>query len=248
MNVICYSISHRTKRTIRQLQTCESCAAINQLIPIVQQLSLVTDTLAAALKNVQIFTDLEQRVRDRTVELELVNQRLRQEIQERREAEAEVQRLLLIDALTGLYNRRGFFLRAEQHLKLTQRMNAPGCLFFIDVDGLKKINVTWGHTAGDAAIVNTAKLLKQTFRESDLLARLGGDEFVGFAPNCSSMDGAYQSLQANVDRFNQQQRNDYCLSISVGSACFHSGSTVSLQELIVHADQMMYRHKRSKLN
>ena len=103
------------------------------------------------------------------------NQRLEQEIQERLKAEAEVRQLSLTDELTGLYNRRGFFLLAEQQLKIARRTQTPCCVLFADLDGLKKINDTIGHELGDRAIVDAAQILKETFRDADIVARLGGD-------------------------------------------------------------------------
>ncbi len=106
------------------------------------------------------------------------NQRLEDEIQKRLKAETEVRQLSLTDELTGLYNRRGFFLLGNQQFKTAQRTQMFCCLLFADLDGLKQINDSLGHEIGDKFLIDTAQLLKQTFRESDIIARLGGDEFV----------------------------------------------------------------------
>jgi diguanylate cyclase (GGDEF)-like protein len=84
----------------------------------------------------------------------------------------------LTDELTGLYNRRGFFVSAQQQLKLANRYNKGIFIFSADLDDLKIINDNFGHKTGDSALVETANILKKTFRESDIIARIGGDEFV----------------------------------------------------------------------
>ena len=93
----------------------------------------------------------------------------------------EVRAQSLIDPLTGLHNRRGFFVLAEQQLRLAQRGRLGMLLLFADVDDLKGINDRAGHAAGDRALQAVAIVLRETFPESDILARLGGDEFVVLA-------------------------------------------------------------------
>lgn len=175
------------------------------------------------------------------------NQRLEQEIEERLKAEAEVRQLSLTDELTGLYNRRGFFLLAEQQLKISRRVEAMCCLLFADLDGLKQINDALGHEMGDRCIVDTAHILKQTFRDSDIIARLGGDEFVIFIPACL-VDSVsfYQRLQESVDSFNQVRSQTHPLSISMGVQFWNATDHISLEQLLAKADRLMYDHKRSK--
>jgi len=84
------------------------------------------------------------------------------------------------DELTGLYNRRGFISLTRSSLELAQRMGKSGLLFFIDMDGLKVINDSYGHEEGDIAIKEIANILRSAFRKSDIVARLGGDEFTVF--------------------------------------------------------------------
>jgi diguanylate cyclase (GGDEF)-like protein len=175
------------------------------------------------------------------------NQLLEQEIQDRMKAEAEVRQLSLTDELTGLYNRRGFFLLAEQQLKIACRTQTSYCLLFADLDGLKKINDTLGHEMGDRMIIDAGKILKQTFRDSDIVARLGGDEFVLFLPIYSgNPDDFYSRLQEKVDSLNQEANRPYLLSISLGVQAGDFNNDFSLEELVGQADKLMYEHKRSK--
>lgn len=215
----------------------------------VKILQALADTTAVAIENVQVYAELEQRVRDRTAELEATNQRLIEEIREREEAEEKVRRLSITDELTSLHNRRGFFLLAQQQWKLARRVNTPCLLLFIDLDGLKKINDTFGHEMGDKAIADAAWLLKQTFRDSDIVARLGGDEFVVFLSNCSdSADIIQERLQGNIDFFNQNHQRCYQLSMSIGVEICCPKSDISLEKLVAKADESMYDRKRSKRN
>ena len=175
------------------------------------------------------------------------NQRLEQEIQERLRAEAQVKKLSLMDELTGLYNRRGFFLLAEQQLKIALRTKTSYCILFADLDGLKRINDTLGHEIGDKIIIDAAKILKQTFRDSDIVARLGGDEFVLFLPiYYGSTDDCYSRLQEKIDVFNQENNKSYLLSISLGVQPGNFNNDLSLEQLVAMADKLMYEHKRSK--
>ncbi|MEG4589076.1 diguanylate cyclase [Microcoleus sp. MOSTC5] len=175
------------------------------------------------------------------------NQRLEQEIQERLRAEAEVRQLSLTDELTGLYNRRGFFLLADQQLKIARRTQTCYYILFADLDGLKKINDTFGHEMGDRVIVDAAQILKQTFRDSDIVARLGGDEFALFVPTFSGNSyNFYNRLQANIDSFNRQHERAYLLSISLGVQAGDFNNDFSLEQLVAKADQLMYENKRTK--
>lgn len=215
----------------------------------VKLLQALADTTAVAMENVQVYSELEQRVRHRTSQLQTLNQQLAEEIEERRKAEAEVRQLSLTDELTGLLNRRGFFVLAEQQLKLARRLHTSCWIIFIDVDGLKIVNDTLGHDQGDALIRAMAQVLKQTFRESDIVARLGGDEFVIFAPNCINYCENIESrLKSEIDQFNQTSPFSFQLSMSVGSINFNPSYHTRLEELVTQADELMYTQKRLKRN
>ncbi len=116
----------------------------------VQVLQALADTTAVAMENVRVYTELEQRVRERTRELEAANESIRN--------------LLLLDELTGLYNRRGFNLMAEQSHKDARRAGTDQVVSFIDADGLKQVNDEYGHHAGDELLRSLAGLHKLTVR------------------------------------------------------------------------------------
>lgn len=170
-----------------------------------------------------------------------------QDITERKRAEAALQSLSLIDELTGLYNRRGFMAVSEQHLATIRRSQKVPVMLYADLDGLKRINDSFGHHEGDRAIVKAAEILKDTFRTSDTVARLGGDEFVVLAGigNDELVDSLTERLQKKFEAHNAQPNHAYRLSISVGVVHFGAEET-SIDEVTARADRFMYENKRSK--
>ena len=166
---------------------------------------------------------------------------------ERHQARTILQQLSFEDELTGLLNRRGFVSLAPQNIKIAQRANWEILLIFGDLDGLKSINDTFGHQEGDRAIKETADLLRETFRTSDLIARLGGDEFAVLAINASrdSINTITDRLNANIARHNVTSR-DYKFSLSFGIERFDSNRDMSLSEMLKKADKALYKKKNSK--
>jgi diguanylate cyclase (GGDEF)-like protein/PAS domain S-box-containing protein len=171
-----------------------------------------------------------------------------EDITERKNMEEEIRNLSLTDELTGLYNRRGFTLLAEQEMKLAQRFKRNVLLFFCDVDDLKMINDTLGHTHGDLALKEVATILKGVFREADIPARYGGDEFVVLAPD-SSMENAdilINRLQGALDAHNQKGDRPYQLTLSMGIARYDPKAPCTVGDLIAQADGRMYEQKQAK--
>ncbi len=170
------------------------------------------------------------------------------DVTERKLLEEKLQSMSLVDDLTGLYNRRGFFALSEQQLKIMERTKQEALIFFVDLDNLKQINDTLGHQAGDNAIIEVASVLKETFRKSDIIGRLGGDEFSVFAIDATREMGALliNRLQDALEVTNQLKPQKYMLSLSTGIARYDPDSPSSLDELIARADALMYEKKRAK--
>ena len=170
------------------------------------------------------------------------------DITARRRQEEALRSLTLVDDLTGLYNRRGFQTLAERHLALAVRKRHGVFLLFCDLDGLKQINDTWGHREGDRAIVDTANLLRQTFRSADIIARLGGDEFTVFPLEASGESGErlIARLVDNVDAHNATAGRPYRLAMSIGIARFEPGSAWTMEQLLEEADRHLYADKRRR--
>jgi len=153
--------------------------------------------------------------------------------------------LSLVDELTQLRNRRGFFELAQQALKVARREKHTLGLFFVDLNGLKQINDEFGHLAGDQALRDLAEVLRRTFRESDIVARLGGDEFVALAHINRDTAVLDKRLQEQVELMNQNKRRRYSLEMSVGTAVFNISSDDDVEALIARADAAMYEDKRA---
>ena len=161
----------------------------------------------------------------------------------------ELERLSVTDALTGLYNRRGHELLASQVLRSGLRDNSSVAVLFMDIDDLKRVNDEQGHEAGDRMLRGAAQLLRETFRDSDVIARLGGDEFcvVGAAPGSLAERAAIRSrLEENLARRNATRDDQPSLSISVGITWSDPQHPRSLEDLVREADTRMYEDKRSQ--
>ncbi len=165
-----------------------------------------------------------------------------------RKLNAEMEQLALTDELTGLRNRRGFLLLAEQGLLVARRSGAKGLLVFVDLDGLKLVNDSQGHKAGDSMIIDAARVLTSVFRKSDVVARVGGDEFAVLAlvDAADTSVAMRQRLQSKIDEFNREGRRTFQLSMSVGIEELSSASDYSLEALISQADHAMYQRKREE--
>ena len=177
----------------------------------------------------------------------LVNERekLLKKVQE---SEEKYRSLSLVDELTGLYNRRGFLTMVEHYLKIVKRQKKGIFMLYADFDDLKSINDTWGHQEGDLALIETAKNLKETYRESDIIARISGDEFVvipvGTDRDC--LDIVINRLQKALDSYNAQSNCGYRLSLTVGIAFYDPEHPCTIEELLAQADKSMYERKRGK--
>jgi diguanylate cyclase (GGDEF)-like protein/PAS domain S-box-containing protein len=170
------------------------------------------------------------------------------DITDHRQMEEQLLFLSLVDELTGLYNRRGFVLLAEEELKLMRRAGGSTLIFFADMDRLKAVNDRYGHQEGDFAIKKTAEILKQTFREADIVARTGGDEFVVLTAYSmpENIESIISRLQSKIEVYNASSNRSYVLSLSIGAIPVDIHSPESIDELIDKADKAMYEQKHFK--
>jgi len=174
--------------------------------------------------------------------------RANQYLQDRQRVLEELRTLSLSDELTGLYNRRGFFILAEQQIKIATRTKRGMLLVSADLDGLKKINDGFGHHEGDRVIVDAGQLLRQSFRESDIISRIGGDEFVILITEKPEINAEvlFARLRKNLESYNRRVQRPYPFSISMGVATFDPQNPVDLNTLLIAADKSMYANKKRK--
>jgi diguanylate cyclase (GGDEF)-like protein/PAS domain S-box-containing protein len=168
------------------------------------------------------------------------------DITQHKRMEEALRASLLVDELTGLYNRRGFLTLGQQQLKTAHRAKSKMSLLFADFDDLKRINDTLGHHEGDQALIDIADVLKEIFRESDIIARIGGDEFVVLVIETDGVSAEILTtrLQENLEARNARGDRRYKLSLSVGTARYDPESPCSIDELLAQADRLMYEQKQ----
>jgi diguanylate cyclase (GGDEF)-like protein/PAS domain S-box-containing protein len=166
----------------------------------------------------------------------------------RTRTENELRELSLFDELTKIYNRRGFLALAEQQIKVAHRTQKEMALFYADLDDLKKINDNFGHKEGDAALIEAAAVLKEAFRDSDIIARLGGDEFVVLAIDVAEGRTAAlaRRLRDMIQARNARPEAAYPVTFSLGIAPYDPDRPCSIQELLAQADLKMYQDKAAR--
>ncbi len=158
-------------------------------------------------------------------------------------------RISQIDEFTGLFNRRALYGRGKDLFDRALAAGKSSCIIFVDMDGLKTINDSWGHKEGDAAIKSLAEIFRRTFRENDLLVRYGGDEFVIIMTDISreALDGALQRVKAQLASFNEKKNHPWTLSASWGFVFNAPGERVkSFESIIEESDINLYQEKRKK--
>ena len=148
------------------------------------------------------------------------------------------------DALVPVANRRGLVRNLDMLIARRARHNTPAALLFVDVDGLKALNDSFGHAAGDAALVYLAQLMVGAVRQTDLVARLGGDEFavlLDHADKAAATETAKRLVDAVAGSDFIHHGRPLPLSVAVGFTVIEQGDTA--EAVLDRADQEMYRDK-----
>ena len=148
------------------------------------------------------------------------------------------------DSLINLPNRRGFMRELERLIARVDRYALNGAMLFVDVDGLKIINDTFGHRAGDEALVQIADLLSKGVRHSDVVARIGGDEF-GILLESSDEHDAQETAARLIDQISACEfvHDGEALPLSVAIGVGMIDALDSAEAIMERADEAMYRRK-----
>jgi diguanylate cyclase (GGDEF)-like protein/PAS domain S-box-containing protein len=181
-------------------------------------------------------------------ERKLDEQRLAEQASQLEVQARELERLTLVDELTGLHNRRGLQAFGEQALYRARRDGTPVSLLFIDLDGFKEINDTFGHGSGDDALRAIAGAIRSAIRESDIAARIGGDEFGVLLVDASEGEAKQVAnrITAEAAAAKKEHSFQFRLSASIGGCEVDARTPGSIEELLRHADRSMYEAKTRK--
>ncbi len=179
------------------------------------------------------------------LELKELNQELEKKVQEKTR---ELERLVVVDELTGIYNRRYFKSRLEYLISISKRYLIPFCLTFIDLDDFKSVNDRFGHQIGDDVLKSIGSYLSSLSRETDTVARYGGEEFVFLLENTDKDSGLRfaHRIRDAVEGFEiNTSKGMISLTVSIGIACSEEVQPLTLDSIIALADQRMYwaKHK-----
>jgi diguanylate cyclase (GGDEF)-like protein len=162
---------------------------------------------------------------------------------------SKIHTLSITDELTGLLNRRGFFQFVYSRLQHLHRNDGlKSIVMFMDMDGLKFINDTYGHTEGDIAISAFAATLKEALREEDIIGRVGGDEFVVFSSVKSEKNGkqVIGRIRDKMEEYNKQKLHPYNVAASIGSVVLEGNTKEYFEAAMLSADSILYEEKMEK--
>lgn len=176
---------------------------------------------------------LEERVLERTLELQLAQERLK--------------KMAVTDSLTGVANRRGLGEFFDQTIKRIRRLNKICAVLYIDLDDFKTVNDTYGHNMGDWVLLETTKRMKKCLRETDFLARIGGDEFVAIIEFLNIKENGAFVASRIIDKLSMPFEKDGSkmkIGASIGISYINGGS-ISFNEILSKADCAMYEAKKS---
>ena len=225
--------------------TEESIRSIFLYTTIVILILVLLVTLYLVNKFRKLNKKLELDVMERTQELYEINELLRK-------ANAELERISMVDGLTNISNRRYFDIVLQEAWRIGMRERRPLALIMIDIDNFKMFNDTYGHLAGDQCLKSVADVIKKAAKRSgDFVARFGGEEFVALLSNTTE-DGASivaEEIRVKIENLGiKQERIATVVTVSLGVAATIPDKNTHLDNLINAADQALYQAKKDGRN
>ena len=214
----------------------------------IRLLHIYKNMLGQLITNCRLFQKMEKQIATRTKDLENALKNVEQ-IKDRYE------NLAMIDDLTGLFNRRYFFIQAEMAIANTIRYGQVLCVLVIDIDNFKKLNDTYGHLCGDQVLVHVAEMLKLQMRDTDILVRYGGEEFVVIFTNTDCANGKIfaerirKTIETSAYSYKGSNINT---TVSIGIYCLDQVGAKKghnyIDEIIHCADLALYEAKAAGRN
>jgi diguanylate cyclase (GGDEF)-like protein/PAS domain S-box-containing protein len=250
-----WRVEYRINRADGEIRWIREIGRAHRIVDDVVELSIgvqqdITEQKLAASEIIQTRDRLEELVQLRTSELANTVEQLEGQIEERKKIESELEFLANHDALTGLPSLRLCKDRLDRSLADSRRSGQLSVVMFLDLDGFKAVNDTYGHEFGDAVLKVTADRIKAGIRETDTVARIGGDEFIiilSRVTDVSVLDRLATNLIQQIGEIIRIQQRDISVQTSIGIAIYPANGTTS-EELIKEADKAMYQTKHAGKN
>jgi len=235
---------HGLVKLATALVSLATAAALWSLIPKALALPSPSQLSRANAALVDANTRLEERVAERTAELEAKQQALLRINEDLQRRDAEITRLTLTDPLTTVANRRRLDQVLHAEGERHRRHGNPFCVAYVDIDDFKTINDRYGHQAGDRLLQSVASTMSAELRSTDTVARYGGDEFVLVLPETTPED-VVELLERARARLSELSvpGTDAAVRCSVGVACVAAGDDA--EAVLAQADRALYEAKRA---
>ena len=182
------------------------------------------------------------------IESDMMLSRANYMLDEEQAMNENLRRIATRDALTGIYNRRGFFDVVEKVVHHSENSGRRSVMVFADMDDLKYINDNFSHEDGDRALKLVGAALIESFGESGIIGRIGGDEFVAFASldENGSAEEVYTLVKSVMRRHSDGFAMPYAVSVSVGAVDFRCSPELDVEDIIDRADRLLYIDKQKK--
>jgi len=212
--------------------------------------TVFNEDMATKIKSLEILHHVKETRQDSEI-YRLRNVELTREIEERKKAQSELERIVTLDPLTGLFNRRHFFELTSTELERSQRYNRPLSVIMLDIDHFKQVNDQFGHLVGDRVIVEVARRIQKALRRIDLACRYGGEEFAVLLPETPLLQAEMVASRLwNVVTRQPTVSGELVLKItvSVGVATYQHTGEITVDDLLDQADQAMYAAKQAGRN